>query len=132
MNTESLASVLRAVLTDAAGEVLNARGAARGCGPLYWFVPVPGFDSTWSATRRPVGAARFPDERVSVLTGYPDAGHTDEQALAAVRAWAKAFGLEPDQNAAAHTVAYLGEIEDVLVEVWAIADRAGFYGRDEG
>ena len=132
MNAEPLARVLRVALTDAAGEVLNARGAAQGCGPLYWFVPVPGFDSTWSATRRPVREARFPGERVTVLTGQPDAGHTEEQALAAVRAWAKAFGLEPDSSAAAHTVAYVGAIEDVLVEVWAVTDRAGFYGRDEG
>jgi len=131
MTNGSLANALRVALSDAAGEVLNAWGAARGCLPLFWFVPVPGFDSTCD-TPRPVGGARLPGERVTVLGGHAGARHTEDEAVVVVRAWAEAFGLVASPNAPAHTIAYFGEIDDVLVELWAVTDRAGFYRRDEG
>jgi hypothetical protein len=95
--------------------VLNTRGRARGCRPLAWAVPAY---EAWTTTG------------FSGLASSGDYSTTDAEAV--IQQWAAAFDLRPDEHPVRRTLGYLGQIEGVPVEVWAVADGEEFYRTGHG
>jgi hypothetical protein len=96
-------------LDNAVTEVLNTRGRARGCRPLAWAVPAY---EAWTTTG------------FSGLASSGDYSTTDAEAV--IQQWAAAFDLTPDEHPVRGTLGYLGQIENIPVQVWAVADRDEF------
>lgn len=61
------------------------------------------------------------------LAGHASAGDYNEQdAVHAVRAWTAELDLEPTAQAVPGTVEARGQVEDISVNVWGVADQAAF------
>jgi hypothetical protein len=65
---------------------------------------------------------------VPSLSGFVGADYDDDEAPGIAELWAAQFSLKPNPDAVEGTVEYRGQIEGIDVRVWAIANRATFYG----
>jgi len=52
--------------------------------------------------------------------------YSTADALAVIGQWAEAFDLTSDERPVRGSVGYRGQVEDIPVEVWAVADRDEF------
>lgn len=109
----SLMDRVRRAIADAAASEMNAEAKRRGLPPLNWYVH--------GDMER---AGRL---RVEGHLGLGDSGDRDVR-VAGASAWAEAFGLAGPTEIKG-CVEWVGEVERVRVEVWAITDPDVFYER---
>ncbi|MBB5958985.1 hypothetical protein FHS29_005594 [Saccharothrix tamanrassetensis] len=96
----------------ALGTVMNEVGAH--CRPMNWSV------DQWHGS----------DSRIH-LSGFPGGDYDDEEGLTVAAEWVSALGLTARSDLSGFgVVRYSGVVgDDVVVMVWAVADREVFEGR---
>lgn len=110
--SSSAAAILNQAITAGITTTVNQLGAKQGCDPLCWSAEV----------------SVVHDQPVLQLIGQASADYADgADAATVVGQWAQQWDLDPvEQPPAAGTVEYQGRIEQFVVTVWAVIDRATF------